>query len=138
LEFEAPDFPANHANPIRISPFRDMNSFRQSFGLLLLGAVCLAGCGRAPLEKTHLTGLTKAEVRQQLGEPQKIEAIVKRDAHMFGPIEAIWDKVPVGEKIEAWTYAAKDGSKTLYFLPTSDKVAVEFYWFKDPKKNPVY
>ena len=115
-----------------------MNSFLHSIGLLLLGAVVLAGCGRASLEKTHLAGLTKAEVRQQLSEPQKIETIVKRDAHMFGPIEAIWDKVPVGEKIEAWTYEAADGSKTLYFLPASDQVAVEFFWYKDPKKNPVY
>jgi hypothetical protein len=101
-------------------------------------AALAAGCGRAPLEKSHLSGLTKAEVRLRLGEPQKIEAIVKRDPHMFGPIEAIWDKVPTGEKIESWTYEAADGNKTLYFLPASDQVAVEFFWYKDPKKNPVY
>jgi hypothetical protein len=115
-----------------------MNLLRQTVGLLLLGAVFLSGCGRTRLEKTYLAGLTKAEVRRQLGAPQTIEAIVKRDAHVFGPIEAIWDKVPIGERIEAWTYETSAGNKTLYFLPASDKVVVEYFWYKDPKKNPVY
>lgn len=57
---------------------------------------------------------------------------------MFGPIETIWSKMAMGDKIVTWTYATSTGKKMLYFVNERPEVAAEYFWYHDQSKNPVF
>ncbi len=93
---------------------------------------------RNHLAELNLMGKSKDYLRQTLGEPDEIEELVRSEQHVFGPIEDLWYKIEMGEKIVTWKYATGDGRKELYFLNDTNEVAGEFYWYNELEKNPVF
>lgn len=105
---------------------------------VLLAVSAFVGCAGEELDTHSFTGLTKTEVRKRLGEPDDMRMLVKNTEHIWGPIEGMWYQLDMGDKIETWIYKTSSGRKEIYFLGTSDKVAGEFFWYKDHRKNPVF
>ena len=93
---------------------------------------------RNSLAELNLMGKNKAYLLETLGEPDEVEELVRNEEHVFGPIEDLWYKINMGEKIVTWKYATGDGRKELYFLNDTSEVAGEFYWYNDLEKNPVF
>ena len=93
---------------------------------------------REKLSDISFMSKDQAYVLQELGDPDEIEQLVRDAQHVFGPIEDLWYKIKMGEKIVTWKYTTSDGWKELYFLNDSTKVVGEFYWFNDLEKNPVF
>jgi hypothetical protein len=90
------------------------------------------------LETRRFAGFTKAQLRAEPGEPHAIRARRKNTAHIWGPVEALWDRIEVGGRMQVWTHSPPAGRKELYFLGTSNDVAGEFFWYDDPARNPVF
>lgn len=106
--------------------------------VLALVVISMAGCqGRDLAERTFI-GMTKSDIVQELGEPDKIEELTKNTEFIFGPMEGLWDQIEMGDKIVIWTYETDIGYKELYFLNDSSEAADEFFWYNDPDKNPVF
>jgi len=106
--------------------------------VLVTMVILLAGCQSADIAKNEFTGMNKFDIVQMLGEPDKVEELVKNTEYIFGPVESLWDQIEMGEKIVIWTYETSDGYKELYFLNNSPEVAAEFFWYNDPEKNPIF
>ena len=106
--------------------------------ILLLAIVSIAGCKSENLDEIMMTGLQKSDVKQMLGEPDKIEELTKHTEHVFGPVESLWYQMQMGDKIVIWIYETRTGRKELYFLNDAPEVADEFFWYNDSRKNPVY
>jgi len=83
-------------------------------------------------------GMNQAQIRAELGPPDKQDHLTKEGEHIFGPIEGLWDQMPSGETLTIWTYATSDGRKELYFVSDNPEVAGEFYWYDDLSRNPVF
>jgi hypothetical protein len=105
---------------------------------LAMIVISTTGCRGSNLAEREFIGMDKVDVVKMLGEPDKVEELVKDTEHIFGSIEGLWDQIEMGDKIVTWTYVTADGYKELYFLNDSSKVAGEFYWYNDPSKNPVF
>ncbi len=114
--------------------------------ILVLVVISTGGCQSENLYDENLhsenlyerefIGLRKSDVRQILGEPDKIEESTKNTEHIWGPIEDIWYQMQMGDKIVIWTYETEKGRKELYFLNDEPEVVGEFFWHKDHRKNP--
>lgn len=100
--------------------------------------ILIIGCDRERLHERSFTGLHQSDIKQMLGQPNKIEELTKHVEHVFGPIEAIWYKIKMGEKVVVWIYETPKGRKELYFINSSTEVTGEFFWYKDQSKNPVF
>ena len=105
---------------------------------LAMIVISITGCQVSDLSEREFAGMDKVDVVKMLGEPDKVEELVKNTEYIFGPIEGLWDQIEMGDKIVTWTYVTADGYKELYFLNDSSTVAGEFYWYNDPNKNPVF
>ena len=108
------------------------------FIIFVVLCVLLSACGREDLSETSYLGVDQSHLKEVLGEPDKIEELVRNEEHIFGPIEDLWYKIAMGEKIVTWKYETSDGWKELYFLNDSTEVVGEFYWYYDQNKNPVF
>ena len=106
--------------------------------ILLTGMILTVGCKGSNLHEKSLSGLHQTEIEEMLGKPDTTKEIVKSREPIWGPIENIWHKLETGEKAVIWTYQTRKGRKELYFLNDSTEVVFEFFWYKDPKKNPVF
>jgi len=110
--------------------------------ILVLGVfLTMPGCRsikRVNLEKQEFTGMDKEDIVKLLGEPDKVEELVKNTEYIFGSTANLWYQMEMGEKIVIWTYETWNGHKELYFLNDSPEVIDEFFWYKDTRKNPVY
>ena len=113
---------------------------KQLFRVITLSMmlVLMTGCQSVGLAERTFIGMTKTDVVQELGEPDKIEEMTKSTEYIFGPFENLWDQIQIGDKIVIWTYEDKTGYKELYFINDSSEVTGEFYWYNDLKKNPVF
>lgn len=112
--------------------------FREVF-LLLAASGLLAACNAAPdLQRRDFIGMTQAQLRAELGEPHQVEELTKNMEHIWGPVEDLWYRMDPGDALTTWTYEAADGRMELYFVPGSDAVAEQFFWYKDTSKNPVF
>ena len=119
-----------------------------SIGILLSSRVFIHSLDEDPstnsqierdrLAELNLMGINKADLLETLGEPDEIEELIRSEEHVFGPIEDLWYKIKMGEKIVTWKYATGNGRKELYFLNDTNEVAGEFYWYNDMEKNPVF
>ena len=72
--------------------------------ILAVVLVSITGCQSRNLEDRMFTGMTKSEVVQELGEPDKIEELAKSTEYIFGPVEGLWDQIEMGDKIVIWIY----------------------------------
>lgn len=93
---------------------------------------------RNNLSEISLMGVDQSYLIEKLGKADEIEELVRREEHVFGPIEDLWYKIKMGEKIITWKYETRDGRKEFYFMNDSTEVVGEFYWYDDLEKNPVF
>ena len=108
---------------------------------VVVGSLIIAtitSCQNFGLANKTSTGMDKTEVVNILGEPDEVEEIVKNIEYIFGSVEGLWDQIEMGGTLVILRYETWDGYKELYFINDSSKVAGEFYWYKDSRKNPVF
>ena len=99
---------------------------------ILIILMFLTGCSE-PLPN-HLdfnVGMSQQELTTAFGPPTKIQSITKHDGPIWGPIESIWDEVPLGSQITIWSYQTeapifgafeRTGETQLYFVDSSTVV----------------
>jgi hypothetical protein len=102
---------------------------------LLIALVFLVACG--PRERDHSEfsiGMTRSGILGTFGQPQQTQMLTKTGEPIWGPIEKFWSQVPMGARVEIWSYAShlnsKDdggtpeqrGQTQLYFVNDSDEV----------------
>lgn len=93
--------------------------------------VSLSGC-RNPLIPPHVdVGTSKADAIDQLGDPEETRITYKQTEYIWGPEEAWWDTLGMGDKIEIWVYKYPKGTYQLYFLNDSENVDFEAFIDKD-------
>jgi hypothetical protein len=65
---------------------------------------------------------TKQVIRQQIGEPVDITIIEKTTEIIWGPEEAFWSQINLGEQVEVWSYELGQAQLKLYFRENSDSL----------------
>ncbi len=66
----------------------------------------------------------KIQVRNLLGPASVRNTFVKQTEHIWGPQEAWWDQVEMGDSLESWLYIyPQEGTLFIYFLGDSDSVS---------------
>jgi hypothetical protein len=60
-------------------------------------------------------GTTKADVLVRLGQPDKMETMVKQQEAIWGPPEAWWHTLEMGDRVDIWSYEFSQGTLQLYF-----------------------
>ena len=65
---------------------------------VILMSLVLVACDHRDLSEINLIGKNQAYLIETLGEPVKIEELIRNKEHVFGPIEDLWYKVKMGEK----------------------------------------
>jgi len=103
----------------------------------LLWALVVTGvvaCIRAPDHAEFAIGMTRAEVIDRFGEPERKQVIRKAAEPIWGAIETFWSEVPLGSEVEIWSYSTRirdtndggspssDGVTELYFVDGSGTV----------------
>lgn len=71
------------------------------------------------LEKIKVD-MTKAQIVDVLGTPDKSERLVKRNEHIWGEAEDFWYDIPMGAAYDYWIYEFDAGAAGLWFLSNSD------------------
>lgn len=110
--------------------------FRLNYIILL--CVFLNACDSENMLVESFVGLNQPYLIEKFGEPDEIEELIRSEDHVFGPIEDLWYKIEMGEKIVIWKYTTHDGWKELYFLNDSTEVVGEFRWYDDLENNSVF
>ena len=100
-------------------------------------ALSLAACNLtdAPFQ-THeppqlAVGTSKADVLEALGQPDSRETIVKQQEYIWGPPEAWWHTLEMGDTVEIWSYLFPEGTLQLYFLQGSKTVDYQAFLDND-------
>jgi len=94
--------------------------FAPRFGCVLL--VLLVACSARPNPKDITPGDSRDAILQVYGEPTGQRLMTKKDDAVWGPIEDFWYGVPMGSRVEIWTYRVDDGDVELYFVDDSPTV----------------
>ncbi len=69
-------------------------------------------------------GMKKIQVRSLLGPADVRTTFVKQTEHIWGPQEAWWDQVEMGDSLESWLYIyPQEGTLYIYFLKNSNSVS---------------
>lgn len=66
--------------------------------------------------------MSRQQVVAAFGEPHRRESLVKSAQSVWGPIETFWSSVPLGARVEIWSYPVSGGTVELYFVDDSSKV----------------
>lgn len=82
----------------------------------------LTACTVQPDPAQIAEGDTREAIVQTYGEPAGRQQMTKQDEAVWGPIEDFWYDVPMGSRVEIWTYPAEDGDVELYFVDDSPTV----------------
>lgn len=61
-------------------------------------------------------GMTKAEIVKLVGATNEKRYMTKSNNQIHGPEKEFWHKIPMGAKLEVWTYHTPGGKLNLYFL----------------------
>lgn len=93
-----------------------------------LAVVLSPTCGDAPPAVTAWqninAGMSREAVEEVLGEPSDTDLIVKQTESIWGPQEAWWHEVAMGDTLQTWSYEIPgEGTFALYFLADSDTVS---------------
>jgi hypothetical protein len=67
-------------------------------------------------------GTSKADLLERLGQPDRMEIMVKQQESIWGPPEEWWHTLEMGDRVEIWSYEFSQGTLQLYFLRGSDIV----------------
>lgn len=84
-------------------------------------AMCLAllaGCSALPKHTDFSSGVAQNDIRKHFGEPQRVLRLTKTKdmEHAFGPVEDLWYRLEIGDRVELWQYKVKGGTTELYFV----------------------
>jgi hypothetical protein len=102
-------------------------------GMLALPLIAAgATCERLPLHSDFRVGMAREEVRQRFGEPLRRSEMRKTGPAVWGPIEDFWSRVPMGARVEVWSYRSRHplvegdapgpGTTELYFVDGAARV----------------
>ncbi len=86
-----------------------------SIALLIAAPACTKPMSAAEFD----AGMSRQEVIDRFGEPDRRQTIVKRDEAIWGAIEDFWQQVPTDSTVLIWTYPVDGGSVELYFIGES-------------------
>ena len=80
----------------------------------------------APRHHEFAVGMTRTEITSRYGEPERTQVLTKSDESIWGPIESFWAEVPMGAKVELWSFQSTNvgqpGETELYFIDDADTV----------------
>ena len=93
------------------------------FFTLSLAACTDEGAALAGLQ----VGATKAEIRSAAGDPDAQEMVTKHEEAIWGPEEAFWHEIRVGERLERWVYVTDEGQYRLYFRQAETRLAFKVF-----------
>ena len=91
-------------------------------------------CYSPPHHAEFTVGMTRADVIERFGEPERKQMIRRTREPTWGAIETFWNEVPLGSVVEIWSYStlirdtsddgppSSDGVTELYFVDGSDTV----------------
>jgi hypothetical protein len=99
-----------------------LSRFSNSAMLALLGTIALFACGPIPQPSDFHVGMSRQQIVAEFGEPQSRKSLVKSDPYIWGPIETFWSSVPMGARVEIWSYPTSGGAIELYFVDDSSEV----------------
>ena len=104
--------------------------------VLFVVTVVLTACGSRPPQHSEFTiGMSRSEILEKFGDPQRRQSLTKSGEAIWGAIEEFWPHVPQGARVEIWGYESrmvlKDGASEfdqlgqteLYFVNDSDTVS---------------
>ena len=97
------------------------------FAMLIFLLFCLSGClpGGRSADKIEV-GMTRADVRAHLGEPEEIQPFFLRDERLFGPQEELIGLVPFGTTVEEWVFRIGDDNFYVWFGGEPDQPAADW------------
>ena len=92
--------------------------------------VCIAAwVACSPAEPRHgefAVGMSRTEISSRYGKPDRTQVLTKSDESIWGPIESFWPEVPMGAKVEMWSFQSTNegqrGQTELYFVDDADTV----------------
>lgn len=89
----------------------------RSIVVKLIGlAFLLVSCQAVPGEASAIEiGSSRAEVRAELGEPQRMQEFILPEAPFFGPQESLTGLVPPGATVEEWVYLQGEEEWYIWF-----------------------
>lgn len=76
--------------------------------MLLAGCVFLA-CSGTPDPHGIEKGTSKQRVLESFGDPDRRVEILNDGQAVWGPIESFWPEVPLGSRVEIWSYRVENG-----------------------------
>lgn len=82
------------------------------------------GCIKArPIPyKDIRVGMTKTEIVKLVGATNEKRYISKTNNQIQGPEKEFWHEIPMGAKLEVWTYHTAQGQLKLYFIGKSSEL----------------
>lgn len=75
-----------------------------------------------PAAAEFRVGATRLEILQAFGPPAQEQLLHKSSNPIWGPIEDFWPQVPIGSKVQIWSYEVQGGRLELYFVDGSSLV----------------
>jgi len=86
------------------------------FYIILLAGL-LGACQTIPGDAVLIsTGSSREEVREQLGEPERVQEFNLPDVPFFGPQELLTELIPVGTNVEEWVYLEDEEELYIWFV----------------------
>lgn len=95
-----------------------------------------------PNHSQFSVGMTRDEVLEKFGKPERSQVMTKSGEAIWGPIEEYWAEIPLGAKVEIWGFKSEitmeapegnykqAGQTELYFVSDSDKVTGLGFYIK--------
>lgn len=86
-----------------------------SVGLFLASLILAACSAQANVDPEALEGLSQAEVRELLGEPDGVQDFILPADPFFGPQEILSSLVAAGDTVEEWRYEVGEDVQYVWF-----------------------
>jgi hypothetical protein len=95
------------------------NYLRETLILLALGFFVFCNPQENTIDQIQEKD-TRQSIKEKIGEPVNIAFIKKTTDIIWGPEEAFWDQIELGERVEVWSYAMGKNQFKIYFRENSD------------------
>jgi len=108
---------------------------RQLGNFFILLTLVVVSCSESiPDHGQFSVGMTRDEVLERFGKPQRTQVMTKSGEGIWGPIEKYWAEIPLGAKVEIWGFNSEitmeapegaynqAGQTELYFVNDSNNI----------------